>query len=373
MAIRVTKHTKEFRAAARDFNKRMHDAGSRWGIYLEPEADWLVGQPSEKVWREHYVAVDETGSVHGGFVLKPQEWLIRGETQIVTDWQGPVSEGSVDSRYVLLAMRMMREMTKLYPAVYSWGHGGSDQPMLQMVRKMNWPMHETPFCLLIVKPYRFLRLNRYLRGKKLQRFILDVMAVSGVGYVAVRTIQLFNRLRPHKHFSARAQTFDQFEEWADDLWDTCKDKYDAIALRDSASMNRLAPEGNWPPVTRLRIEKDGTTIGWALVLNTKMSSDARFGDLHVGSVVDCLADPDHSGEVVWACTQFLKEKGVDIVVSNQAHPKWVQGFSANGYLLLPRRRLFVMSPALRQMLEPFDETAKGLHLTNMDGHGPHSL
>ena len=86
-----------------------------------------------------------------------------------------------------------------------------------------------------------------------------------------------------------------------------------------------------------------------------------------------LADPADAGEVVFAATRFLRQRGVDIIVSNQAHPGWALGFAQNGYAVLPNKRMFAPSPALRALLEPFDETAKGLHLTNMDGHGPMAL
>ncbi len=373
MTIRVVLHTEEFRIAARDFNRRMNDGGSNWGVYLEPESDWLSGQPGGKVWREHYVAVDEKGFVRGGFVLKPQEWLIRGETQTVTDWQGPVSEGNIDPHFATLAIRLMREMTKLYPAVFSWGHGGSDQPLVKMLEKMGWPAYETPFCLLVLKPYRFLRLNAYLRRTKAMRTISDIAAFSGVAYLLFSIFRFAKRLRSRKRFGAIARKFLKFEHWADELWQRCKGQYDVIAVRDSDSMNRLAPDSKWPPVVRLKVEKNQESIGWALVMHTQMCSDARFGDLYVGSIVDCFSDPMHAGEVVHACTQYLEEIGVDLVVSNQAHPAWVNGFSDNGYVILPKRRLFVTSPALRKLLEPFDEIAQGLHLTNMDGHGPHAL
>ena len=66
-------------------------------------------------------------------------------------------------------------------------------------------------------------------------------------------------------------------------------------------------------------------------------------------------------------------RGVDIVVSNQAHPDWAAGFAQNGYAVLPDKRMFAPSPALRELMEPFAQTARGLHLTNMDGHGPMAL
>lgn len=373
MPIQVVQHTEEYRSAAREFNLRMQNAGSRWGVYLEPERDWLCDGVREYAWREHYLAIDELGEVHGGFVLKPQEWLVRGMPHIVTDWQGPVSEGSVDSRYATLALRLMREMTRFYPSVYSWGHGGSDQPVVRMLEKMKWPMHATPLCMLVLKPYRFARLNAFLRNKRSHRLAMDAFAFSGIGPIALRCVQWGLRFTSGKRFGAAASTFDRFGEWADSLWESCKGAYSALAVRSAAAMNRLTPQRGWPPVVRLRVDKAGETIGWALVMNTRMQGDARFGDLHVGSLVDCLSYPADAGEIVYAATSYLRDLGVDIVVSNQSHPGWVRGFAENGYLIAPNRRLFVMSPGLRDVLEPFEEIVGGLHLTNMDGHGPHAL
>lgn len=373
MAIRIVPHSEEFRAAAEAFNLRMRAAGSPWGVYPDPECDWLPKRPGRNVWREHHLVVDDEGAVHGGYTLKPQPWHVRGATHVVTDWQGPISEGSVDQKFALLAVRLMRDMVSKRPALYSWGHGGGDQPVVQMLRKMGWLMHETPLCLRVLKPFRFLRYNGFLRRSAPRRLALDAAAFSGVGPLGVHALHFFLRSLARRSFHATASTFERFEAWADDLWERCKGSYAALAVRDAESMNLLAPRSGWPPVTRLRVEKAGETIGWSLVMDTRMRGDARFGDLYVGSVVDCFASPLDAGEVVAASTRYLRAKGVDIVVSNQSHPAWIGGFAANGYAVLPKLRLFVAAPGLRDLLDPFEETAQGLHLTNMDGHGPHAL
>lgn len=373
MSIRIVPHSKELTSAVEAFNQRMRARGAPWGFYVDPEPDWIPKRPGQKVWREYYVAIDEQHAVHGGFVLKPQDWHIRGETKIVTDWQGPVSEGSVNPRHASLAVRLIRDMLSKRPALYSWGHGGNEQPVVQILRKMGWLIHETPFCLLVLKPFRFLRLNAYLRTSAVRRAVLDLLAFSGAGFVGFRALHALLRLRTHRRFRVTVSAFTEFGRWADVLWDRCKSCYAAIAVRDAAAMNVLAPATGWPPVTRLQVERSGEVIGWALVMDTRMRGDARFGELHVGSVVDCFADPADAGDVVSAATAFLRRREVDVVVSNQAHPGWIRGFAENGYLVLPHRRLFVASPALRQLLDPFTETAQGLHLTNLDGHGPHGL
>lgn len=373
MAIRVVPHCAELSSAVHAFNLRMRAKGSPWGFYVDPKPDWIPKRPGQTVWREYYVAVDDENAVHGGIALKPQNWWVRGQTHVVTDWQGPFSEGSVDARYVTLGLRLLRDMLSRRPLLYSWGHGGNEQPLTQMVRKMGWLVHDTPFCLRVLKPARFLRLNAYLRTTPFRHAALDLLAFSGTGFLGFHALHALLRLRSYRRFRASAIEVAAFGAWADALWERCKNRYAAIAVRDAASMNALAPATGWPPVTRIKVEKSGQVVGWALVMDTRMQSDARFGDLHVGSVVDCLADPADTGEVVAAATGFLRRRGVDIIASNQSHPAWARGFAQNGYLMLQNRRLFAASPALQQLLEPFAETALGLHLTNMDGHGPAGL
>jgi hypothetical protein len=204
--------------------------------------------------------------------------------------------------------------------------------------------------------------------------VLDLAAFSGAGSVGLPLLHAALRWRSGGgRFSSRATVVPAFGPWADELWERCRGRYTAIAQRDAASMNALVPAQGWPPGLRLKVDRDGRTLGWAVVMDTAMQGDARFGDLRVGSVVDCLADPADAGEVVFAATRFLQGRGVDIIVSNQAHPDWAAAFGRNGYAVLPNKRMFAPSPALRALMEPFDETARGLHLTNMDGHGPMAL
>lgn len=373
MPIQIVPHSAAFGAAVADFNRRMAAGGSRWSFYTDPLPDWIPPRPGQRVWREYHLAVEDDAVVRGAFALKPQDWWVRGETVVVTDWQGPFSEGAIDPRHGTLGLRMMRDMLKKRPLLYSWGHGGDDQPVVQMLLKMGWKMHQTPFCLLVLRPFRFLRLNALLRSSPVRRLLLDLGAWTGIGPLLLHAMHWGLRWRHGRRFEPRWQEVPTFGPWADELWERVRDRYAAIAYRDSESMNALVPPSGWPPATRLRVEQGGRTVGWALVLDTQMGGDARFGALRVGSVVDCLADPADTAEVVAAATAHLRQRGVDIVVSNQAHPAWVEGFRQNGYAVLPDRRMFAPSPALRERLEPFDATAQGLHLTNMDGHGPMAL
>lgn len=373
MTIRIVPHSAEHSASVDAFNQRMRKGGSPWGFYVGPVPEWIPKRPGLRVWREYHLAVEDDGTVRGGFALKPQEWLVNGQIQIVTDWQGPFSEGAIDTKFGALGLRMVRDMLKKQPLLYSWGHGGNEQPVVQMIEKMGWLVHNTPICLRVLRPRRFLRMNTWLRGTPSRRLTLDALALSGVGSIGLRALHAGLRLRAPRWFRAKAHEVPYFGPWADTLWDECKDTYRAIAVRDAATINALFPSGGWPPGTRLRVDRGRQVVGWAFVMDTQMRGDHRFGDLRVGSIVDCLSHPDDSGEIVHAATQFLRHRGVDLVISNQAHPAWVRGFSENGYVVLKDRRLFAASPGLRAALEPFQETARGLHLTNIDGHGPMAL
>lgn len=372
MPIQVVPYTAEWVPSVLAFNDRLHATGTHWGWYGDPVDGWLPAR-DKKTWREHWLAVEDGSMVRGAYALKPHEWSIRGTPQLVVDWQGPVTEGLIDRRYNTLGLRLLREMLKRHPLLYSWGHGGLEQPMLQMLEKLGWLLHRTPFLLRVLHPVRFLRRNRLLRDTPVRRLALDVAAWSGAGSVGVRALHAARAFGAPRTPPARATVFDAFETWADELWLRCMPRYVAIACRDADTMNTLLPKGAWPPGLKLRIERDGRTLGWSVVLDTQMQDEPRFGDLRVGSVIDCLATPEDAEAVVGASLRFLRARGVDVVISNQSHPAWIAGFGAHGFEAIANRRVFAASPPLQAALAPFEEAQRGLHLTNMDGHGPMGL
>ena len=374
MAIQVVPHASEFTTAVDAFNSRMRAGGSTWGFYSDPEPDWIAERAGTKAWREYFLAVEDGCEARGAFALKPQQWWVNGSTEWITDYQGPFSEGAVDPKYASLALRLMRDMLRKRPLLFSAGHGGVDQPMVQLLRKLGWTLHGMPFCVYVVKPYRFLRLNVYLRKSRIQRLLLDLVAFSGLGSISVRL--LHRVLHKPSHPAAgdvSAEAVDSFGLWADELWERNKDRYKCLAVRDREMMNTLLPPYGWPGGTRLRISRAGEVIGWSVVHSKRMSRDARFGDLSVGLITDVFGSPDDAAAIVLATHQHLCEKDVDIIVTNQSHPAWIAGLGSRGYVIRPGVRLFALSPELRARLEPFNETMRGLHLTNLDGHGPHGF
>jgi len=77
--------------------------------------------------------------------------------------------------------------------------------------------------------------------------------------------------------------------------------------------------------------------------------------------------------VIAASLKYLQDADVDLICCNVTHPQWINGLRASGFAVLPDRRVFAFSKALKSKLESIDDLADGLHLTNLDGHGPHGF
>lgn len=375
MAIKIVPHSEDKKELVEAFNQRMKDAGSEWGFYVDPEPWWMPKRSDDQsVWREFHLAIENGEECVGGYGLKPQKWLIQGEERVVTDWQGPVSLGAIDNRYASLGLRLIRDMLKKHPLLYSWGHGGSDEKIVQLLRKLGWLMHETPFLFRVCRPKNFLQKNALLRKDPKKALAQDVLAISGLGTIGLHALHAALRVRSMQRFEATAEVVRDFGGWTDEVWERAKGRYSALALRDAESMRTLLPveqrHDEWPRPTRLRIRKDGALVGWAAVLEKQLEGDHRFGDMRVGMIADAFGAPEDAGEIVNAAYAHLDDLGVDMVMVNYSHPGWVAGAEAAGFFKVENRRIFCASPKLQEALEPWAQTRDGLFLTNLDGHGP---
>ena len=104
-----------------------------------------------------------------------------------------------------------------------------------------------------------------------------------------------------------------------------------------------------------------------------MIAHKYFGNMRVGTVVDCLAVPGAEADVISAATIHLRHNKVDLIVSNQLSKAWGRAFSAKGYLSAPSNFALAVSPQLAHDLQPFEDSSGQIHLNRGDGDGPINL
>jgi hypothetical protein len=349
--IEIRPFSSEWLAALREFNGRLEAIGI--GLPEDPEAEMLPGS-------RMYLAV-EGRDVRGGYILRPQTFSFSGELRRVAHLRLPLSEGAVNRSYARVGPLLIRSAEKAEPLLYALGMGGLDRPLPRMLQAMGWSITPVPFYFRVVHAARFLRAIRAMRKTRLRAFLMDVAAWTGAGWLLIRNRQ--KRRAEHAPKGIHAEEAEHFGPWADELWTAAQPEYAMAAVRDAGVLQQLYPAGEHR-FLRLRVN----SCGWVLVLDTSMQGDQYFGDLRVGTIVDCMAelDLDAPERVIHAARRYLEKRGVDLIVTNQSHAAWRDALRAAGFLQGPSNFLFGASKALAALGVPAEE----MHINRGDGDGP---
>ena len=359
-------YTREWTYGVQEFNERMLAGGleSELRFPEEAEPESRVGF-KDPLPREHILAV-EGPDVRGAYFLTHEHWVANGQRHRVANFRLPLSEGFIDPKYKGTGRALLRHALERSPLLYCLGLGDRSRPLPQLLVGQNWTIAETAFYFRCVHPRDVLRDLAWLRTSPSRRFLMDAAAQSG-GWVGIAALQ---RLRTHEpsHRASAAAVAD-FGDWADELWDRANSAYSMLADRSSLSLRARYPASD-ARFQRLAVRSDSEICGWVVVLATTMRDHRHFGNLKVGTIVDCLAVPGNEHGVICAATDALEGQGVDLIVSNQSHRNWRSAFARAGFLSGPTNRFFTPSPELARLLVPFEEKFPLTHLTRGDGAGP---
>ena len=264
---------------------------------------------------------------------------------------------------------MLRSAMKMQPKLFALGMGGFDRPLPTMLRAMGWDLCAIAFHFKVAHPGRFLRNIAALRRNPGRRLLADLAALSGVGWVAIHTLQLLSRRPISREIMVEEVT--SFGPWADDLWETHRSRYLIIGSRESSTLNVLYPSGKG--FICLKVTRGTKVLGWIVLLDTRMKNNKYFGDMRVGSIVDCFAAPENANVVLQAGTQALERRGVDLIVSNQGHKAWTSGLRANGFLSASSNFIFAASNPVAELISPFESNKSDFFFNRGDGDGPVNL
>jgi hypothetical protein len=369
LAIVIEPYQQKHEAAVDDFNRRLQAGGADADLvfYRWAKPRFLPKTEGTSLYNEFFVAVDGN-KVRGGYALKHQDFVLPGGTvRSLGYYHHPLSEGIVDKTHALIGTLLLRDAMQRSPMLYCLGMGGYDRPLPRMLLSLGWTRCLVPFYFRVVNPARFLREMQALRTSPWLKFLMDLGAGSGAGSATLAAWNAVTKLRaPRRPSSIHAEVVQEFSDWADTIWHEAKSSYSIAAIRNTNTLKVLYP-GSDTHFTRLRVQAGNKDIGWAVVGEKR--KDPKYGNMRVGSIVDCWARPADALAVTAAASETLETQGFDLIVSNQSHENWGRALQATGFLKAPSNFVFAASKKLAESLQPFEETRPRMHFLRADGDG----
>ena len=117
------------------------------------------------------------------------------------------------------------------------------------------------------------------------------------------------------------------------------------------------------------VEKGSDPVGWGVCFDTHMNNNQYFGNMRVGSILDCVALDGHEAETATLADAQLGIAGCDLVLVNHSHTDWVKGFELAGFSRGPSNYLLGMSKRLTEAVRSSPLGRDRMHITRGDGDG----
>lgn len=313
--------------------------------------------------------------VHGGVWLSEQDFFFRGERKPAGWVKYPVSESLVNPECSGIPGSLLFALMREQPLLMALGLGGHDSPFARLLGRMKWSGSTIPFFFRFERPFRVLRELRYARRVPSRRLMLDALAFTGLGFLGYRVLTLVRRLTskgPKPEAGAAAEAVPTFGTWADALWLECRGLYGMMGNREPGLLNEAYPEG-YEGLTRLRVRRGDRDLGWVCVLRMDLRAkkeDRYFGPLVVGVITDGLARPEDAATVLAAGADYLRDSGVDLIITNQSHRSWREGLRSLGFFEGPSNFAFYRAPKVEAALVAAGVTPDEIHITRGDCDGP---
>ncbi len=359
MPIHFVDYGPEHAAAAAACNRRLREGGVESGFFL-PEQPLEPAAAARQVSARWRLALDGEisagGAVRGGYLLKTQRFLAGGNPFHVGGYQAPLSEGIVNRKFGAVGLQLLQDALRQNPYLFTTGMGGLDRPVAKLLAARGFTLRLAPLLFRIGHASRFFREVSAVRSTPARRIAADLLAATGLGWLAAAALQ-WRRLWPGNGEPAHVE--EQFGDWAAETWEQTHGLFSLIADRTLPVVSEL-----YPPAPHCRIVR--MPGGWAVTWLSVMRGNPHFGDLRVGTVLDCLGGPAQARQLAQAAAATLAEQGADLIVSNQTADFLIAGFHAAGFQTGPSNYGLSVSPALLAQID----TGQGpWHMTRGDGDG----
>jgi len=372
MSIKIQEYSESMVPAVKQFNARLREGGVTYQFPASHLPVWLPRTESGHLFQQLFVAQDENEIVRGGYCIKHQDFQIGTRRISIGQIALPLAEGTINRAYSQVGTQLLFHVMRQQPLVYALGMGGSDEAITRLVRAALWNVAEVPFFFRVLRAGNFLRNIRILRKTPLRRAVFDTLAWTGAASAIVAAETLVRRIRSPACPSISAEVVDEFSDWSDELWERARSDYSFIAIRDKATLRTLYPRGN-DRFIRILLRGENRIIGWAVAIATDLKEHKQFGDMRLGSIVDGFSRPEDADKIVLAATKTLKERNVDLIVSNQSHRAWRAAMRSNGFYPGPSNFLLATSRKLTELLRDEHIAEDQVFMNRGDGDGPINL
>jgi hypothetical protein len=362
MPLQIVPFTELHKSAVEAFNRRMAEGRAPTDFLLPTEP--VSGAPANNSvidWTP-YVVVDEQ-EVRGGVLKMDSPGWLNGREMRAINFQSPLSEGIVNPKYSMVALQIVRFEQKQGDAVFMVGMGAEEKPLPRLLCAAGWSVQAVPLLFRVHRVGRFLQELRALHTVKLRSIAAGAARLSGAGLLGISILQ---RRQSECNGSVSRET--SWGAWADEIWDIYRESCSFAVKRDRRTLASLYPTHD----TKLQIfviRSDRTPVGWAVCANTKFTNHHYFGDLQVGSILDCVAIPDAMVPTACLVDDELASAGADLVVLNHSHASWIRAFRVSGFLSGPSNYLLAMSKRLTETVRSVDREGQHVHITRGDGDG----
>lgn len=128
-----------------------------------------------------------------------------------------------------------------------------------------------------------------------------------------------------------------FDDSYNQLWQAVGGRFGACIVRDQTYLQRRF--GRNPDRYRvLACRRENRLLGYCIVKTRQFSNDPRMGDMKVGTIVDCLFDPDAPAALqtlLDSAVKMCEREGVHAVLCTASHASVRRLLRANGFLAIP--------------------------------------
>jgi hypothetical protein len=365
VSIKVRRFAPEHLGAIARLNQRFAEKGVSDRVY--PESDTTPAESrGDPVTQELYVAIDDSDEVRGGVWLHEHSFAHAG-TLINAGWlKYPVAESLIDREFGGVPGAMIVSVLRHQHLLMALGMGGRTMPLAQLLSVLGWTLIDVPFYVAAVRPASTLR--HLPSGRSL---LMRALSYSGIATAACAPLNALRAATSALQLRGISVTpVPEFGDWANRLWEESLPDYGFIARRDAHKLNSFYSTDYWR-LTRLRIQRRGSDIGWVCVSFPRVGgANADQGDtLRIGMIADGLARPSEASAILAAATRYLVEQGMHLIVTNQLHTAWRTPLLSLGFVRRKTNFVFACSkPMAAKLASQID--AGDLYLNRGDCDGP---